>query len=77
MARSAAMPAYRRQMAAEEVTDPVDLVVVGGEDAVAARLAAYCSAGMTGLCANLVGSDEERARTAAFLTGGWRDTVRA
>jgi len=76
MARSASMPAYARQMAAEGLTDPVDLVVLGDEDAVAARLAAYGAAGMTELCANLMGSPEERARTAEFLTGAGRDTVR-
>lgn len=75
MARSASMPAYQRQMAAEGLTDPVDLVVLGDEDAVAARLAAYVAAGMTELCANVVGSPEEQARTTAFLTGAWRDTV--
>jgi 5,10-methylenetetrahydromethanopterin reductase len=77
MARSASMPAYQRQMAAEGLTDPVDLVVLGDEDAVAARFDAYRSAGMTELCANVVGSPEEQARTTAFLTGPWRDTVRS
>jgi F420-dependent oxidoreductase-like protein len=77
MARSASMPAYARQMAAEGLTDPVDLVVLGPEDAVADRLDAYRRSGMTELCANLVGSPEERARTAEFLTGVWRATVRA
>lgn len=77
MARSAGMPAYQRQMAAEGLTDPVDLVVLGDEDAVTARLAAYADAGMTELCANIVGSPEEQERTTAFLTGAWRDTVRS
>jgi len=76
MARSASMPAYQRQMTAEGLTDPVDLVVLGDEAAVAARLAAYADAGMTELCANVVGSPEEQARTVEFLTGPWRDTVR-
>ena len=75
MARSASMPAYQRQMTAEGLTDPVDLVVLGDEDAVADRFAAYADAGMTELCANVVGSPEEQARTTAFLTGAWRDTV--
>jgi sugar phosphate permease len=68
------MPAYARQLAAEGLTDPVDLVVLGTEAEVTDRLAAYRAAGMTELCANLVGSAEERARTSAFLTGrGWAD----
>ncbi len=72
MERSASMPAYARQLAAEGLTDPVDLVVLGTEAEVTDRLAAYRAAGMTELCANLVGSAEERARTSAFLTGpGW------
>lgn len=75
MARSASMPAYQRQMDAEGLTDPVDLVVLGDEETVAARLDAYGAAGMTELCANLVGSPEEQARTTAFLTGAWRETA--
>lgn len=77
MERSAVMPAYRRQMAAEGVDDPVDLVVLGDEAAVAARLDAYRTAGMTELCANLLGAPEEQARTTEYLTGAWRDTVGA
>jgi len=76
MERSAAMPAYQRQMAAEGVDDPVDLVVLGDDDVVTARLAAYRAAGMTELCANLLGAPEEQARSTEFLTGPWRDTVR-
>jgi len=72
MERSASMPAYARQLAAEGLTDPVDLVVLGAEAEVTERLAAYRAAGMTELCANLVGSAEERARTTAFLTGPGR-----
>lgn len=77
MARSASMPAYARQMESEGVTDPVDLVVLGDEDAVGARLDEFRVSGMTELCANVVGSPEEQVRTAQFLTGPWRDTVRA
>ena len=77
MARSASMPAYARQLAAEGLDDPVDLVVLGAEEAVAARLGRYVAAGMTELCANVSGTAEERARTTRFLTGAWRDTVRA
>lgn len=76
MERSASMPAYARQLASEGLTDPVDLVVLGDEVAVAARLAAYAEAGMTELCANVVGAPEEQARTTRYLAGPWRDTVR-
>ena len=69
MARSASMPAYARQMAAEGLTDPVDLVVLGDEAAVLDHLGAFAAAGMTELCANVVGTPEERARTEALLTG--------
>lgn len=75
MERSASMPAYARQLAAEGLTDPVDLVVLGSDAEVADRLAAYRAAGMTELCANLVGSAEERDRTTAFLTGPGRAAV--
>jgi len=73
MARSASMPAYARQLAAEGLTDPVDLVVLGDEAAVLARLEAFAAAGMTELCANVVGTPEEQARTRAVLTGPGRE----
>ena len=77
MARSASMPSYARQVAGEGLTDPVDLVVLGDEDSVTERLAAFVAAGMTDLCANVVGTVEERGRTGDFLVRRWRDTVRA
>ena len=61
------MPSYRRQVEAEQVESPVDLVVLGDEATVVERLAVYRAAGMTELCANVVGSDEERAHTRAVL----------
>lgn len=67
MARVATMPSYAREIAAEGVADPVDLVVLGGDDEVAEHLARFVAAGMTELCANVVGTPEERARTRAAL----------
>jgi 5,10-methylenetetrahydromethanopterin reductase len=67
MDRSATMPSYRRQIDAEGVAAPVDLVVLGDEDAAAAHLARFEAAGMTELCATVAGSAEERARTRRFL----------
>lgn len=67
MDRSALMPAYRRQIDIEGVPAPVDLAVVGDEDAVAAHLERFVDAGMTELCANVIGAPEEVARSRAFL----------
>jgi 5,10-methylenetetrahydromethanopterin reductase len=67
MARVATMPSYRRQVAAEGVAEPVDLVLLGDGDAVAERLDALVAAGTTELCANVVGEPEEQERTRRFL----------
>ncbi|MEQ8842311.1 MAG: TIGR03564 family F420-dependent LLM class oxidoreductase [Acidimicrobiales bacterium] len=67
MDRVATMPSYARKVAAEGVTDPVDLVVLGDEVEVTAQLSRYVDAGMTELCANVVGTPEEQARTREFL----------
>jgi F420-dependent oxidoreductase-like protein len=67
MDRSSLMPAYRRQIDLEGVEAPVDLAIVGDEDAAAAHIERFLDAGMTELCANLLGTPEEKARTAAFL----------
>jgi hypothetical protein len=61
------MPAYRRQIDLEGIEAPVDLAVVGDEEAVAAHIGRFLEAGMTELCANLLGTPEDKARTAAFL----------
>ena len=45
MTRSATMPAYRRQVEAEGVADPVELAVVGDEDAVSEQLDAFRAGG--------------------------------
>ncbi len=67
MARVATMPSYRRQVATEGVADPVDLVLVGDEATVSERVAGLAAAGMTELCANVVGAPEEQDRTRRFL----------
>jgi 5,10-methylenetetrahydromethanopterin reductase len=69
MERSALMPAYSRQIAIERVEAPVDLAVVGTEDEVAEHLGRFADAGMTELCANLLGTPEDVERSAAFLVG--------
>ncbi len=73
MARVAMMPSYRRQVASEGVADPVDLVLVGDEATVSERLAGLAAAGMTELCANVVGAPEEQDRTRRFLAAHPRD----
>jgi F420-dependent oxidoreductase-like protein len=67
MARVATMPSYARKVAAEGIDDPVDLVVLGGEERVADHLTRFVAAGMTELCANVVGTADEQARTREFL----------
>lgn len=67
MERSAMMPSYRRQMQAEGLADPVDLAVVGDEATVAARLAEFEAAGMTELCADVVGTPADQQLTREFL----------
>jgi 5,10-methylenetetrahydromethanopterin reductase len=67
MDRSSLMPAYRRQIELEGVDAPVDLAVVGSEDEVAEHLERFTVAGMTELCANLLGTPDDVNRTAAFL----------
>jgi 5,10-methylenetetrahydromethanopterin reductase len=67
MAGAATMPSYRRMVAAEGVDDPVDLALIGDEDALGERLGQLERAGATELMANVVGTPEERTRTRAFL----------
>lgn len=69
MTRVATMPSYRNKVDAEGVDAPVDLVVLGNEDSVSEQLDRLAAAGMTELCANVVGSPEEQARTRAHLAG--------
>jgi 5,10-methylenetetrahydromethanopterin reductase len=67
MDMAARMPAYRRQLDIEGVARPVDLAVVGTEREVDAHLDRFVAAGMTELCANIVGSSDDTARTMAHL----------
>lgn len=67
MERVATMPSYARKVAAEGVDEPVDLVVLGDDAEVVGQLSRFAEAGMTELCANVVGTPDERARTRALL----------
>jgi 5,10-methylenetetrahydromethanopterin reductase len=67
MDMAARMPAYARQLGIEGVAKPSDLAVVGSEAVVDAHLDRFVAAGMTELCANIVGSPEDTARTMAHL----------
>ena len=67
MERVATMPSYARKVAAEGIDDPVDLVALGNEDRVGEHLSRFVEAGMNELCANVVGTADEQARTREFL----------
>jgi hypothetical protein len=67
MAQVATMPSYGRKVAAEGIDDPVDLVVLGDEERVGEHLSRFTEAGMTELCANVVGTADEQARTREYL----------
>jgi F420-dependent oxidoreductase-like protein len=67
LAGSARMPSYGRQLAAEGLDDPVDLAYIGDEAEVAGRLASLEGIGVTELLANVIGTEEEVARTRSFL----------
>jgi 5,10-methylenetetrahydromethanopterin reductase len=67
MDMAARMPAYRRQLDIEGVAQPVDLAVVGTEAEVDEHLDRFVAAGMTELCANIIGSPEDVERTMAHL----------
>jgi 5,10-methylenetetrahydromethanopterin reductase len=61
------LASYRRMLEAEGVTRPVDIALVGDEDAVADLVAKLELAGATELLASVQGSPEEQARTRRFL----------
>ena len=61
------MPSYRRMVEAEGIDDPVDLVLMGDEDQVRARIEGLAEAGATELLANVVGEPDERRRTLELL----------
>lgn len=67
LAGSAQMPSYGRQLQAEGLDDPVDIACIGDEAEVATRLSALAGIGVTELLANVIGTEEEVARTRAFL----------
>ena len=67
MAGAAQMPSYKRMIAAEGVDEPVDIALIGNEDAVAEGLAALAAVGATEVMANVLGPPETRARTRSFL----------
>jgi 5,10-methylenetetrahydromethanopterin reductase len=69
LAGSARMPSYARQVAAEGLDDPADLAYIGDETEVAARLSSLEGIGVTELLANVLGTEEEVARTRSFLVG--------
>ena len=69
MAGAARMASYHRMLAAEGVAEPVDIALIGNEDAVGERIEGLAAAGGTELLANVMGGPEETARTRAFLAG--------
>ncbi|MBV9660780.1 MAG: TIGR03564 family F420-dependent LLM class oxidoreductase [Acidimicrobiales bacterium] len=66
---SAQRPSYRRQLALEGLVDPADLAVIGDRDTVASQVLALADLGVTELMAEMFGTPDERAETAAVLTG--------
>ena len=67
MAAPASLPSYKRMLAAEGVSQPVDIALVGSEDQVTDQISALGRAGATELLANVQGDREEQDRTRMFL----------
>jgi F420-dependent oxidoreductase-like protein len=67
MAGATRMPSYQRMLRVEGVTRPSDIALVGSEDEVDAHIERLGQAGVTELLANVIGSDDEVARTRQFL----------
>jgi F420-dependent oxidoreductase-like protein len=67
MAAAAALPSYRRALAAEGVTAPEQIAVVGDADHVAERIVELADAGATELLANLIGPEGTGAATIEVL----------
>lgn len=67
IAYTAMMPSYRRALDWEGAAAPVDIALIGDESALRDRLAELEAVGVTDFCANIVGTDEDRAATFAFL----------
>lgn len=62
------LPSYRAMLDREGADGPGDVAIVGGEESVAAQVAALGDVGITDLVASIFGSKEERDRTYAFLS---------
>jgi alkanesulfonate monooxygenase SsuD/methylene tetrahydromethanopterin reductase-like flavin-dependent oxidoreductase (luciferase family) len=67
MAGPATMPSYRRMLEAEGAARPSEISLIGNEDRIAALLDGLGDAGATELLANVMGTDDEKSRTRAFL----------
>ncbi len=67
MAAPASLPSYKRMLAAEGVSQPVDIALVGSEDQVTDQISTLGRAGATELLANVQGDREEQDRTRMFL----------
>jgi len=61
------LPSYRAMLDREGAAGPADVAIVGDEKEVAARFEELEAAGVTDLGVAAFGSDEDRARTRAFL----------
>ena len=61
------LPSYRTMLDREELDGPGDMCVIGTEEQVAPRLAAYFEAGATSIAAAPIGTPEEVERTRACL----------
>jgi 5,10-methylenetetrahydromethanopterin reductase len=61
--------AYQATFERQGVRGPADVMIAGDEQAVADGLAAFAEAGATDFSANIFGTPEEKARTAAFIVG--------
>ena len=67
IAYTAMMPSYKRAIEWEGASSPADLVLLGDETTLREKLAELEAVGVTDYCANIVGPDEDRAATFAFL----------
>ena len=63
----AALPSYKRMLINEGVERPVDIALIGNEEQVAERLGDLRSRGVTEFLANILGTNDEQARTMEFL----------
>jgi len=63
------LPSYRAMLDREQAGGPEDVAIVGDEEAVRESLAALAEAGATEFVASVFGSEDERSRTVACLSG--------